>query len=152
MLSDAGEPKDSSVSEGSWVAHSGSPRGHSPGAFTETVYSFSSVPSTRMEGESSGENSASVDTFSSSLHLTMIYTVVSAWSGRQVLVSLSLLYPLGCWVKGYPSTSSLSPLSKRGWSGLGVLIDQCWAENHRLSAQWRNLWKTDSTFINLYED
>jgi hypothetical protein len=56
----------------------------------------------------------------------MIYTVVSAWSGRQVLVSLSLLYPLGCWVKGYPSTSSLSPLSKRRWSGLGVLIDQCW--------------------------
>lgn len=127
----AGELEKSRVSEGSGVHTLLSARGHSPGAFTETVYSFSRVPSTRTEGKSSGENSASVDTLSSSLHLTMTYTVVSAWSGRQVLVSLPAvsLTELG---QGGPSSWRLSSLSSVDGSGQEVWVDQCWTENHRL--------------------
>lgn len=127
----AGEHEKSSVSEGSGAHTLLSARGHSPGAFTETVYSFSSVPSTRTEGESSGENSASVDTFSSSLHLTMTYTVVSAWRGRQVLVSLPAvsLTELG---QECPSSWRPSSLSSVNGPGQKVWTDQCWTENHRL--------------------
>lgn len=111
---------------------------HLPGAFTETVYSFSSVPSTLTEGESSGENSASVDTFSSSLHRTMTYTVVSAWGGRQGLVSLPpvSLRELG---QGHPRSLRPSSLSSEEGPGGGgrraVLADQCWTENYRLPTQ-----------------
>lgn len=112
----AGELEKSSVSEGSRAHTLVLAWGHSPGAFTETVYSFSSVPSTRTEGESSGENSASVDTFSSSLHLTMTYTVVSACSGRQVLVSLPAL-SLREPGQGGPSSWRSSSLSNVDGSG-----------------------------------